>query len=129
MMNEADTCRFITPKIIVNQIADYGIDFDHLKTEAKQPDADGPIRNRRERAQRVRRVKKDFFNQFCPRAKVILESLLEKYAKHGSAEFIIPNAPKVPPNSEHGNVFEISKMFGGAENLRKAGYRLQFCHM
>jgi type I restriction enzyme R subunit len=50
---------------------------------------------------------------------------LEKYSEHGIAQFEIPDALKVPPISEHGNVMEIADMFGGAERLKDAVNQLQ----
>jgi type I restriction enzyme R subunit len=121
---------------VIAALAEHGIDFDHLKNEAKQPDADpfdllchvaynAPLRTRRERAERLRKEKKDFFDQHGPKAKAILETLLEKYAEHGTAQFIIPDVLKVPPISEQGNVVEIVQLFGGAEKLREAVNQLQ----
>ena len=45
----------------------------------------------------------------------MLDELLEKYAEHGDAQFVLPDVLKVPPISDHGNVIEIIKLFGGAE--------------
>ncbi|HEY3321217.1 MAG TPA: DEAD/DEAH box helicase family protein [Planctomycetota bacterium] len=121
---------------VITALADQGIDFEHLRIETKQPDADpfdllchlaynAPLRTRRERAERLRREKKDFFDQYGPQAKAVLETLLEKYAEHGTAQFVIPDVLKVPPLSEQGNVVEIVKLFGGAERLRDAVNQLQ----
>jgi len=52
------------------------------------------------------RKKPDFFGQYGPEARAILEELLEKY-------------------SEHGNVKEIISIFGGAERLKEAVDQLQ----
>ena len=49
------------------------------------------------------------------------DDLLEKYAEHGTAQFVIPDVLKVPPISEHGNVIEIAKLFGGPEKLKGGG--------
>jgi type I restriction enzyme R subunit len=84
-----------------------------------------PLRTRRERADRLRKEKKDFFDQYGPEAKAILNELLDKYAEHGTAQFVIPDVLKVPPISEHGNVVEIAGFFGGAEKLRNAVTQLQ----
>lgn len=103
---------------------------------ADQPDADpfdllchlafnAPLRTRRERADRLRKEKKDFFDQYGPQAKEILSALLDKYTEHGTAQFVIPDVLKVPPLSEHGNVMEIAAMFGGPEKLRGAVSQLQ----
>ena len=56
---------------------------------------------------------------------MILKELLEKYAEHGTAQFLIPDVLKIPPISEHGNVVEIAKLFGGPDQLREAIHRLQ----
>lgn len=84
-----------------------------------------PLRTRRERADRLRREQKDFFEQHGPDARAILSDLLEKYAEHGTAQFLVPDILKVPPISSRGNVLEIAQMFGGAENLRRSVAQLQ----
>ncbi|MEP6959709.1 MAG: DEAD/DEAH box helicase family protein [Nitrospirota bacterium] len=121
---------------IIQRLAERGIDFDDLAKAANQPDADpfdllchiafnAPLRTRRERADRLRREKKDFFDQYGPKAKEILTELLEKYAEYGTAQFVIPDVLKVPPLSERGNVMEIAGFFGGPEQLRTAVHQLQ----
>ncbi len=121
---------------IIQRLAERGIDFDDLAKAAGQPDADpfdllchitfnAPLRTRRERADRLRREKKDFFDQYGPKAKEILTELLEKYAEYGTAQFVIPDVLKVPPLSERGNVMEIAGFFGGPEQLRTAVHQLQ----
>jgi type I restriction enzyme R subunit len=121
---------------IIQRLAERGIDFDDLVKAAGQPDADpfdllchvafnAPLRTRRERADRLRSEKKDFFDQYGPKAKEILTELLEKYAEYGTAQFVIPDVLKVPPLSERGNVMEIAGFFGGPEQLRTAVHRLQ----
>ena len=85
----------------------------NLAEAAEQPDADpfdllchlafnAPLRTRRERAQRLRTERKDFFDHYGPEARQILEELLEKYAEHGDAQFVLPDVLKVPPISAHG---------------------------
>ncbi|OGP15963.1 MAG: DEAD/DEAH box helicase [Deltaproteobacteria bacterium GWC2_55_46] len=121
---------------IIAKLEERGINFDDLAESANQPDADpfdllchiafnSPLRTRRERADRLRKDKKDFFDQFGPEAKAILNELLEKYAEHGTAQFVIPDVLKVPPISEHGNTLEIAAMFGGPERLRDAVNQMQ----
>jgi len=113
-----------------------GIDLDGLAQSADQPDADPldllcfvafntPLRTRRERAERLRLDRKDFFDRYGPAARAVLEELLEKYAEHGTAQFALPDALKVPPISERGNVMEIAAQFGGPEQLREAVNELQ----
>jgi type I restriction enzyme, R subunit len=50
---------------------------------------------------------------------------LEKYAEHGTAQFVIPDVFKVPAISERGNVIEIARLFGGPEKLKEAVDKLQ----
>ena len=47
-----------------------------------------PLRTRRERADRLKMDRKDFFDKYAPEARCILEELLEKYAQHGTAQFV-----------------------------------------
>src|SRR5207247_8542689 len=116
---------------IIDKMAQRGISFDELAETAKQPNADpfdllchlafnAPFRTRRERAQRLREERKDFFDQYAPEARAILNELLDKYAEYGTAQFVLPDALQIPPISDRGNVMEISKMFGGSEKLRDA---------
>jgi type I restriction enzyme, R subunit len=121
---------------IIQKLAERGISFDELASSANQPDADpfdllchvafnAPLRTRRERAQRLREQRKDFFDQYGAEAREVLDELVEKYAIYGTAEFVLPGALQVPPISNRGNVIEIAKLFGGAENLRDAVNQLQ----
>jgi type I restriction enzyme, R subunit len=121
---------------IIAALEERGINFDALASAASQPEADpfelpchlafnAPLRTRRERADRPRKEQKDFFEQYGPQARAILNELLDKYAEHGMAQFVIPDVLKVPPISNHGNVMEIVGFFGGAERLREAVNQLQ----
>jgi type I restriction enzyme R subunit len=121
---------------VIGLLEERGIDFEELSSAANQPDADpfdllchiaynAPLRTRRERADRLQKDKKDFFDQYGPEAKMILNELLDKYADYGTAQFIIPDVLKVPPISKHGNVLEIANFFGGPEKLKEAVNQLQ----
>jgi len=121
---------------IIDRLEERGIDFDNLAESANQPDADpldlichlafnAPLRTRRERAQRLRTDRRDFFEQYGPDARQVLDELLDKYTEHGTAQFVIPDVLEVPPISEHGNVIEIAQRFGGVEQLRQAVIQLQ----
>jgi len=121
---------------VIALLEERGISFEELASAANQPEADpldllchiaynAPLRTRRERADRLRKDKKDFFDQYGPEAKIILSELLDKYADYGTAQFIIPDVLKVPPISDHGNVIEIDGFFGGPEKLRDAVNQLQ----
>jgi type I restriction enzyme R subunit len=121
---------------IIESLAERGISFDELAEAAGQPEADpfdlichlahnAPLRTRRERAHTLRTDRKDFFGQYSPEARQILEELLEKYAEHGTAQFVLPDVLDVPPISDHGQPGEIVKLFGGAKELREAVTQLQ----
>ena len=121
---------------IIRRLEERGIDFDNLATAANQPEADpfdllchvafnAPLRTRRERADRLKKEKNDFFGQYGHEAKAILNDLLEKYAEHGTAQFILPDVLHVPPISERGNIVEIAGLFGGPDQLRQAVTQLQ----
>jgi type I restriction enzyme R subunit len=121
---------------VIALLEERGINFEDLASAANQPEADpfdlvchiafnAPLRTRRERADRLRKEKKDFFDQYGPEAKIILNELLDKYADYGAAQFVIPDILRVPPISQHGNVIEIAALFGGAEKLKEAVNQLQ----
>ena len=84
-----------------------------------------PLRTRRERAQQLRENHADFFSRYGSEARQILDELLEKYAEHGDAQFLLPDVLKVPPLSSHGQVADFVRLFGGAEKLRDAVAELQ----
>lgn len=121
---------------VIALLEERGIDFEELASATNQPEADpfdllchiaynAPLRTRRERADRLRKDKKDFFDQYGPETKMILNELLDKYSDYGTAQFIIPDVLKVPPISNHGNVIEIANLFGGVEKLKEAVNQLQ----
>lgn len=113
-----------------------GIDFQELAAQAGYPEADpydllchlafnAPLLTRRQRAERIKSEKKDFFDQFGSEARAVLNELLDKYAEHGTGQFAVPEVLEIPPISNHGNVVEIAVLFGGAERLASAVTQLQ----
>jgi len=73
---------------IITKLEERGIDFDHLRSTSNQPEADpfdllchlafnGPLRTRRERADRVKKEEKIFFEKYGSEARAILADLLE----------------------------------------------------
>lgn len=54
-----------------------------------------------------------------------MRELLEKYAEYGLAQFKLPDVLKLSPIDKHGNIREISEIFGGADKLRYAIEQLQ----
>ena len=69
--------------------------------------------------------RKDFFEQYGSEARAVLDDLLEKYAVYGTAQLTLPDALKVPPVSQRGNVGEIMRLFGGGAALRAAVDQMQ----
>ena len=121
---------------IIAALAERGIGFDELAESTGQPEADpfdllchlafnAPLRSRRERALVLKRERKDFWSRYGAEARAILEELLDKYAEHGDAQFVLPDVLRVPPISGHGQPAEIIRLFGGAEQLRAAVTELQ----
>lgn len=121
---------------LIQALADRGIDLDHLRQVTGQPEADpfdllchvaynAPLRTRSERAARLRQQKPDFFEQYTPLARIVLNDLLDKYTQHGLAQFAIPDVLKVPPISQRGTVKEIAAAFSGPQKLREAVNTLQ----
>jgi type I restriction enzyme R subunit len=113
-----------------------GISLDELIEASKQPDADpfdllchvafnAPLRTRRERADRLRKEQKAFFERYGAEARRVLDDILEKYVEYGTPQFRLPDILKVPPISERGTVPEISALFSGPEKLREAVGQLQ----
>lgn len=121
---------------ILDALEQHGITLEQLAESAGQLDADpfdllcyvafnAPIRTRRERAERLRKGRVDFWEYFKPEARQILNEILEKYVDYGTPQFKVPDILKVPPISQHGNVLEISNMFGGPDELRNALDKMQ----
>lgn len=116
---------------ILEALEQHGITLEQLAENVGQPEADpfdllcyvaynAPLRTRRERAERLRKGRVDFWGRFRPEARQILEEILDKYIEYGTAQFKVPDILKVPPISNHGNVLEIADKFGGPEQLRAA---------
>ncbi len=121
---------------ILMELEERGIQFEHLAKVTQNPNADpldllchlafgAPLRTRHERAVHLRKNQPDFFDQYGPEAREVLNALLEKYTDFGPKQFEIPDALQVPPISEYGNVIEIANLFGGAAPMKAAVDRLQ----
>jgi type I restriction enzyme R subunit len=77
-----------------------------------------PLVTRRERADKLKQKKANFFNTFTPAAREILNSLLEKYADYGIGEFDqLPRVLQVSPFDKYGSTYDIYQLFGGVEKL------------
>jgi type I restriction enzyme R subunit len=121
---------------VVEALEERGIDFEVLAAQAGHPEADpydllchlafnAPLLTRKQRADAMKKQKQSFFDQYGAEARTILQELLEKYAEHGTSQFRIPDVLEVPPLSQHGNIVEIAKKFGGADKLMEAVASLQ----
>ena len=121
---------------ILETLAERGISLEQLAETSGQPDADpfdlicyiafnSPLRTRRERAENLKKGRVDFWEEYKPEARRILEEILDKYIEYGTAQFKMPEILKVPPISEHGNVMEITAKFGGTDELRNALEKMQ----
>ena len=121
---------------IIQAFEERGISFDELAEAAGQPDADpfdllcnvafnAPLRTRRERADCLRKEPRGFLARFAGQARLILDEILSKYVEFGIAQFKVPDILKVPPISRHGNVMEITQLFGGPDQLREALSEMQ----
>ncbi|WP_447973914.1 EcoAI/FtnUII family type I restriction enzme subunit R [Nitrospira sp. Kam-Ns4a] len=121
---------------VIAALEERGVTLEQLAENVGQPEADpfdllcfvawsAPLRTRRERAERLRKGRRDFFERFQPEARQILNEILDKYIEHGTAQFKVPEILKVPPIASHGNVLEIASKFGGADALRAALEDLQ----
>jgi len=123
-------------KIIIEQLEEKGITFDHLAEVMDQLDSDpfdllchiaynAPLRSRRERAENVRKNQAKFFSKYGEVASQILNDIVDKYIEYGYAQLDDMNILKVPPISEQGNILEIAHHFGGISELRGALSDLQ----
>ena len=118
------------------RLEEVGLTPEELAKQLGQPEADtfdllchlafaAPLRSRRERAARVAREQAEFFAQYGPKARQILNDLLEKYAQHGVTQLRLPDVLKLPPISERGNTAEIVRAFGGSKEIQQAVADLQ----
>lgn len=121
---------------IIEALEEHGITLEQLAENTGQPEADpfdllcyvafnAPLRSRRERAERLRKGRVDFWERFKPECREILNGILDKYIEHGTAQFKIPDILKIAPLSSHGNVLEIANKFGGVDQLRTAIENMQ----
>lgn len=121
---------------ILAELEERGITYEELAEQTGRTDTDlfdllchvafdRPLLTRRERAEKLRKERRDFFDRYGADARSVLDALLDKYAEFGIDEMKLPDAFKRPPLTEFGNVSEIAARFGGAENLRQAVNSLQ----
>lgn len=116
-------------------LAQRGIGVDEIASVLGQTDVDafdllvhvawnGPLSSRRDRANRLKVEHRSFLEDLAPRARQVLEALLEQYADHGVDEIDDLASLEVPPLSEFGTPVEIAQRFGDAGAFRDAVRRL-----
>ncbi|WSZ02525.1 DEAD/DEAH box helicase family protein [Streptomyces sp. NBC_00872] len=108
----------------------YDITEEDLLRKLDHPEADPidllinaawelPLVSRAERAHRVRREHADFLSSFAPEARVILDTLLDKFTEQGASE-LSPSALRVPPFRQMGRVTQLASYFGGVQSMHGA---------
>lgn len=121
---------------VVEALESKGIDLDELAERAGMAEADPldvlvhlawnqPLATRKDRARRVRKEHADFFEQYGPEARVVLQELLDRYAEYGVSQLDDLAVLRMPPLDELGSPVQIAARFGGAEQLRAAVAALQ----
>ena len=122
-------------KSIFEELDKLGISVEQLMELTKQQEADPfdllcyvafdlPPLTRKERAQRLRKNKTDFFTQYSESAREILNLILDKYVDYGPNQ-IRPDIISVEPIARQGNPIEIVGSFGGIDGFKKAIEELQ----
>jgi len=84
-----------------------------------------PLATRQDRARRVRKEHADFFDQYQPEARTVLEELLDRYAEYGVTQLEDLGGLRIPPLDQLGSPVEIAARFGGVEHLWAAMAELQ----
>ncbi len=115
----------------------HGVDLSHLAEVTHHEEADAldlllhvaynaPLGSRKERAEKLRQKKTNFFNKFTPSAREVLDALLDKYADFGVTQFDrLADVLAVSPFSQKGTPLEIAGFFGGAMQLKEVVDQMQ----
>jgi len=126
----AQWARTLGRRALRERLADSHIAPEDLAEWAGRPDSDVidlllyvaweiPLLSRAERAGRVVMRHQDFLLSFAPKAREVLEKVLEQYAARGAEELDM-EALRSESYTELGTVSEIAKWFGGSTQLREA---------
>ena len=94
---------------IISKLEERGIDFDQLRSSSNQPEADpfdllchlafnGPLRTRRERADRVKKEEKSFFEKYGSGGEGDLKRLVGKIRRAWHHAVCYPRCPQSAPN-------------------------------
>ena len=121
---------------VVEALASKGIELGELAERSGLAEADPldvlvhlawnqPLATRQDRARRVRKEHADFFDQYQPEARTVLEELLDRYAEYGVTQLEDLGGLRIPPLDQLGSPVEIAARFGGVEHLWAAMAELQ----
>ncbi|KPA08809.1 type I restriction enzyme EcoAI R protein [Candidatus Magnetomorum sp. HK-1] len=122
---------------IIDELSEQGVFFDALADEigresGKEFDPfdlvchvawDMPPLTRKERAEQVK--KRNYFTKYGEQARIVLESLLDKYADEGVAHIEETQILTIAPFTELGTPMEIIRTFGGLEQYQQAVNELE----
>lgn len=118
---------------VLDELAEHGLLLEQLRDQVgRDLDVfdlichvvyDRPPLTRRERAEQVR--KRDVFARYGPRARAVLDALLDKYADEGLVPVEDAGILRVAPLSALGTPVELVAQFGGAEGYRTAVRELE----
>jgi len=113
---------------IIQELEDQGVLFEPLADEVGKNFGPfdlichvaygQPPLTRKERAENVK--KRNYFAEYGEKARLVLESLLDKYADEGVENMEDINVLKLQPINQHGTPIEIIKSFGGKEKYLEA---------
>lgn len=120
-------------QVIIDELEGNGVIYQNFKEEiGKEMDVfdmichcafDVPPLSRKERAENVK--KRNYFTKYSEQAKVVLETLLNKYADEGIENIESLNILQVQPFNEIGSPIEIIKLFGGKQQYLHAVAELE----
>ena len=119
---------------IAEMLKDCGIDLATLKHDQNMDDVDDfdfichiaygkKTLTRRERAEQVK--KRDIFSKYGEQARLVLEALLDKYAKEGVSELESLTVLENDPFRKLGSKAKIVKFFGGKQGYLEAVKELE----
>ncbi|MDD2308017.1 MAG: DEAD/DEAH box helicase family protein [Desulfuromonadaceae bacterium] len=120
-------------KALIDQLAEHDVILENLQEEIKKDldlfdlichiAWDRPALTRRERAEQVK--KRDYFTKYGDKARLVLQALLEKYAKDGIENIEEMKVLTIDPFKSIGTPAEIVNLFGGKEKYRTAVKELE----
>ena len=118
---------------IIDELEDEGLRIEPLADEVNR-DLDPfdlichvaygrPPLTRRERADNVR--KRDVFGKYGPKARAVLDALLQKYQDEGVVDLGDPRILQIPPMDTIGTPVELIRQFGSRAGFQQAIHELQ----